>query len=348
MNSKDRVRNAINHQQPDIVPAAFECVGSVMEELLKHYGFTKADQVYEHFNIDIRSVGPKYIGPELKTYTDTDGCRVTESYWGSRTKHHWTGKEYNGMTFYHPLDEIDTLEGLKNYQWPSPDWFDYESIKLQCDKFKDKAIIMGHEGPFQHACALRSMDKLFMDMALEPDFAHYIFDRMVEFELEYYERIFEAADGQIDILRPHDDYGTQISLLFSTDMWKDYFKENTKKLVNLTHKYGAFYQQHSCGAVRAIIPELIDCGVDVLEPIQKVQGMDPVELKKNFGDRLTFHGGIDTQGVLPFGTPEDVIKETRHFIDTLNVNGGYILMASQGFEGDVPIENIEAMYSARY
>lgn len=347
MISKERVRKAINHQKPDIVPANFECVGTVMDNLLRYYGFNNEEQVYEKFNIDIRSVGPKYIGPEPKTYPDIAGCKIYENYWGTKNKSHWTGKEFNSTPYYFPLDKYETLAELEKHQWPSPDWFDYESIKYQCEKFKDKAIIIGHEGPFQYACSLRSMDKLFIDMALQPEFAHKIFDKMVEFELEYYERLFEAADGQIDILRPHDDYGTQISLLFSPAMWKEYFKENTKKLVNLAHKHGAFYQQHSCGSVRPIIPEFIDCGVDVLEPIQKVKGMEPEKLKKNFGDKLTFHGGIDTQGVLPFGTTKDVINETRKFIDTLNVNGGYILMASQGFEGDVPVENIEAIYSVR-
>ncbi len=348
MTSKERVRKAISHIEPDKIPASFECVGSVMEKLFKHYGFSEAEQVYQKFDIDIRPVGPKYIGPTLKSWTDENGDIISESFWGSRSRSHWTGKEYNGITEYFPLDELETIEELENYNWPNPDWFDYESVKYQCDKFKDKAIIMGHPGPFQVATtSLRSMDKLFMDMVLEPEFAHRVYDKMVQFELEYYERIFIAADGQIDILRPHDDYGTQINLLFSTDMWRDYFKDNTRKLVDLTHKYGAFYQQHSCGAVRNIIPELVDCGVDVLEPIQKVKGMEPDGLKKEFGDKLTFHGGIDTQGVLPFGTPEEVINETRYFIDTLNVNGGYILMASQGFEGDVPVENIEAMYSVR-
>jgi uroporphyrinogen decarboxylase len=186
-----------------------------------------------------------------------------------------------------------------------------------------------------------------MDMALEPAFAHRIYDRMVEFELEYYERLLQAGDGQIDILRPHDDYGTQISLLFSPDMWRTFFKENTKKLTDLAHRYRACFMQHSCGAVGPIIPELIDCGVDILEPIQKVPGLEPDFLKRAYGDRLAFHGGIDTQSILPFGTVEDVRRETRRYIDTLNVNGGYILMASQGFEGDVPIENIEALYAER-
>ena len=315
MTSKERVRKAVLHLQPDQVPANFECVNLVMEKLLKHYSFNDPEQIYKKFDIDIRSVSPKYIGPELKSYKE-NGYLIEESFWGWKDKLHWTGKEYNRITSYFPFDEFETVEQLENYRWPSPDWFDYESIKYQCDKYKDKAIIMGHEGPFQIATFLRSMDKLFIDMALEPEFVHKIYEKMVEFELEFYERIFIAADGQIDILRPHDDYGTQISMLFSIDMWRDYFQENTKKLTTLTHKYGAFYQQHSCGAVGPVIPELIKCNIDILEPIQKVKGMDPETLKKEFGDKITFHGGIDTQGILPFGKPEDVIRETKHFIDT--------------------------------
>lgn len=345
MTSKERVRKALSHIQPDRVPANFECVGSVAEKLLKYNGFETMEQIYQKYGIDIRPVYPKYIGPVLRSWKD-NGMEISESYWGWRDKFHWTGKEYNSITCYYPLDQFDTVEQLENYAWPSPDWFDYESIKYQCDEYKDKATITGHEGPFQIATFLRSTENLFADMAINPEFAHKIYDKMVEFELEYYERILQAANGQIDIIRPHDDYGTQISLLFSVDMWREYFKDNTKKLVDLTHEYGAFYQQHSCGAVRDIIPELIDCGVDVLEPLQKVNGMMPEDLKKSFGDKLAFHGGIDTQFVLPFGTVEDVKKETEHVIKTLNINGGYILMASQGFEGDVPISNIEAVYNS--
>lgn len=108
---------------------------------------------------------------------------------------------------------------------------------------------------------------------------------------------------------------------------------------------GAYFQQHSCGAVEPVIPLLIECGVDALEPVQKVAGLEPEHLAEVYGDHMTFHGGIDTQGLLPHGTPEQVQAETRHFMTTLGQNGGYILMASQGFEGDVPIENIEVIYS---
>lgn len=181
MTSKERLRKAVLHQVPDQLPAGFECVNSVMDKLMKFYGFSDEEQIYQKYDNDIRSVTPKYIGPELKSYKENNNL-IEESYWGWKTKQHWTGTEYNGITCYFPLDGLETLKQLENYSWPSADWFDYESIQYQCDKYKDKAIIMGHEGPFQIATFLRSMDKLFVDMAIEAEFAHKIFDKMVEFE----------------------------------------------------------------------------------------------------------------------------------------------------------------------
>lgn len=346
MTSKERVRTAISHKEPDRLPANFQCVESVMQKLQKHYGFSDSEQVYQKFEIDIREVYPQYIGPKLKQWNN-NGEKTIENYWGFRTTYHWTGSEYHGMLSYAPLDHMHTVADLEQHEWPSPDWFDYESIKWQCEKYVDKAIIMGHEGPFQMATNLRSMDKLLMNMAIDPEFAETIYTKMHQFELEYYERVLQVADGQIDIIRPHDDYGTQLNLLFSPKMWNYFMKDNTKGLVELSHAYGAFYQQHSCGAVRDIISNLVQCGVDVLEPLQKVQGMNPSNLKQNFGKDLAFHGGVDTQSVLPYGTVEEVKQETLAVIHALHHDGGYILMASQSFESDVPIENIEALYSVR-
>lgn len=346
MTSRERVRAAINHQKPDKVPAAFEAVSSVNEKLMKHYGFTNYDQLMEKFQIDIVSVTPKYIGPKLKEYQNEKGEQVRQSYWGFEETFHKTEIDTYAITSYYPLNGVETLEEVEAAQFPSPNWFDYNSIKEQCDRYPDKAIITGHEGPFQIVTFLIEMDQFFILMIEEPEVAKRILERMIEFELEYYRRILEAGQGRIDIIRPHDDYGTQISLLFSVDMWREFFMENTKKLTSLAHQYGAFYQQHSCGAVRPLIPELIACNVDVLEPIQKVKGLEPESLREAFGGRITFHGGIDTQDLLPHGTAKEVLRETEYFIRTLHQDGGYILMASQCFEGDVPIENIEAVYQA--
>ncbi len=344
MTSRERVRAAITHQNPDRIPAAFEAVDSVRKRLLAHYGFTSYDQLIEKFGIDIVPVTPRYIGPPLKEYRNEKGQLVRQSYWGYEETLYETAIDTYGITSYYPFHGAETVEDIDRLPFPDPDWFDYSSIKEQCDKYPDKAIITGHEGPFQIVTFLMEMDEFFMLMVDEPEAAKRLLERMVDFELEYYKRILEAGEGRIDIIRPHDDYGTQISLLFSVDMWKEFFMENTKKLTALAHKYGAFYQQHSCGAVRPIIPYLIDCNVDVLEPLQKVEGLDPDSLQAEFGGKITFHGGIDTQDILPHGTPEQVSAETAHYMHTLHQNGGYILMASQCFEGDVPIENIEAVY----
>lgn len=333
------------HQPVDRVPAAFEAVGNVKEKLMKHYGFTEHEQLMDKFGIDIVYVGPKYVGPELKKYINDEGKRVQETFWGYEETFHNTGIDTYATTSYFPLNGIESVEEMGDFKFPDPDWFDYSTIEAQCDKYPDKAVVVGHEGPFQIVTYLMEMDQFFIAMATEPELAEKILEGISKFELEYYKRIFEAGKGKIDVLRTHDDYGTQISLLFSMDMWREFYKENTKKLVDLTHSYNAFFQQHSCGAVGPIIPELIQCGVDALEPIQKVEGLEVETLAQLYDSKIAFHGGVDTQQILPYGTVEEVKAETEKFIQTLGKNSGYILMASQGFEGDVPIENIEAVYS---
>ncbi|MDY2939057.1 MAG: uroporphyrinogen decarboxylase family protein [Fusicatenibacter sp.] len=344
MTSKERVRTCMEGKKPDRIPATFEAVWSVEEKLLKHYGYTDYEQLLERFEIDIVPAYPKYIGPELKSYQNEKGEQVNESWWGYETTMHTTSVDTYETTTYFPLNEVESVEDVDRIPFPDPDWFDYSSIRETCDKYPDKAIIVGHEGPFQMATFLMEMDRFFILMVEEPEIAKRILERINEFEMEYYRRILEAGEGKVDVLRPHDDYGTQISLFFSLDMWREFFRENTRKLVELAHRYGAFYQQHSCGAVEPLIPEFIACGVDALEPLQKVKGLEAETLAEKYRGQIVFHGGIDTQGILPFGTAEDVRRETRHYMETLGKDGGYILMASQGFEGDVPIENIEAVY----
>lgn len=347
MNSKERVRKALQHEACDQVPANFECTTTVRDKLFKHYNYTEMEEIYQRFSIDLRPIDAEYVGPELKRYIDEDGLEVFQEYWGFYSKLHWTGHGMNTITSYYPLDEVDTIEGLLAYEWPKVEWFDFSNVTKYVHKHSDKGIIIGHPGPFQIGTYLRSMDKLFMDMILNPKYVEVFFEKIVEFELAYYEAMFIAGEGKIDILRPHDDYGTQISLLFSVDMWKQFFEENTKKLVDLAHKYNAFYMQHSCGAVGPLIPEFIRCKVDALEPLQKIDGLYPDQLKDTFNGDIAFHGGIDTQGVLPFGTPEEVKAETEKYVNILGRKGGYILMASQTLEDDVPIENIEALFSVR-
>ncbi len=345
MNSKERLRCAIGHKQPDRVPVNFEAMDYVKDKIVKAHGLSGYEDIYALYEVDIRDCSPDYIGPPLGQYTE-GGKVICETTYGCKMVQCKSGGEIHSVVYEYPFGAATTVEDILSYNWISPDHFDYESVKRKCDQYKNKALQFGHEGPFQLSTFMMNMEVLFEKMILEPEVAHALYNRFVEFELEYYERILIAGDGQIDILRPHDDYGTQNSLLFGVPMWEEYFSENTKKLTALAHKYGAFYQQHSCGAIANIIPSLIACGVDILEPLQKVVGMEIEGLKRDFGSKLCFHGGIDTQFVLPHATAEEVTRETERYINVLGKDGGYILMASQWFEADVPIQNIDAIYRA--
>lgn len=346
MTSKERVKSAVCQKKPDRVPADFSAGIAVREGLKKKYGYENGEQILERFEIDFREVYPAYIGPALKKY-DSCGRRIRSSYYGYYELMVWNGYDHDYVPYYYPFNDFDSIQQVDNYQWPEPAWFDYESIKQQCEKHKDRAIVTGDAGVYQFGSFMREMDKLFVDMVIEPDFAQRIFDRFVEFELEHYSNVFKAADGQIDILRIYDDFGTQNNMLFSPEMWRIFFKSNLSKLADLAHKNGAFLMLHSCGAIRPIIPDLVDCKVDILDPVQKVAGLEPEGLIKDFGGKITFHGGIDTQNLLPNGNEEEVAKEVKHFIDVLGKNGGYILAPSQAFQNDVPLENIEALYKAK-
>lgn len=344
MTSKERVRAAAQHKKVDRVPAAFEAVWPVWLRLLKEYKFTKVEEVYQKYNVDTRYVNPVYVGPKLSTYVNEAGNKVVKSFWGYEEEIYSTGKDQYAITCFYPLSGIETIEQVDSYAWPNPGWFDYDSMLTECEQHPDKAMVMGHEGPFQVATYLMEMSEFFMLMIDAPEVAQRILDKINQFEMEYYERAFKACNGKIDILRTHDDYGTQISLMFGVDTWRAFFLKNTENLTNLAHKYNAFFQQHSCGAVEPLIEDFIAAGVDILEPLQKVIGLDPENLKTKYGGRIAFFGGIDTQDLLPYGKPEEVKAETRRYIDILGSAGGYILSSSQAFETDISTANIEAVF----
>ncbi len=349
MNSKERVRAAIEHRQPDRCASTMQCVETAWEKLKKHFGTRDIDTILEKLAIDTRIMDlPPYIGPELPRVTGSTGETEYTHPFGYRYVHKWNGVEYNEHPVYFPLQKVETLKELEKFQdWPNPDHFDYEAVKRFCDRHGDKAIRVGWPGPYQVFTYFYRAENFYMLMIEDPELLHGMLDRYSQFYMEMYERMFEAADGGIDILRCADDYGTQRGLLFSPAMWDEYFAGYTRRLVGLAHKNNAYYLQHSCGGVRDIIPNLISCGVDILEPLQKVPGMEPAKLKKDFGGQIAFQGGVDTQNLLPFGKSEEVRAETEHIIEIMNQDGGYILCSSQDFEGDVPVENILAVYEAR-
>lgn len=340
MNSKQRVIRTIKRQGVDRVPVDFSATETVIRELYSYYKTDNYDCLLQHLGIDFRRVEPDYVGPELRKYEDGSFNDV----WGCRRKK--MPGDYDAIVNY-PLNEAKTVEEIRNYKWPDPDWFDYSKIPEKCKKYNEFAIIGGLFSSYQIATHIRDMEHVSLDMALQPSLAEALYSEYATFYLEFSRRILDAADAMIDIYLLVDDFGAQDGLLFSPDMIKKFMFPNLTQAVHLGKKYGCYIMFHSCGSVRKLIPDLIDLGIDILDPIQvSAAGMDLERLKGDFGAKLCFHGGIDTQDLLPYGTPEKVKREVKRLDKIFSRDGGYIVAPSQDFQDDVPVENILALYAA--
>jgi uroporphyrinogen decarboxylase len=197
---------------------------------------------------------------------------------------------------------------------------------------------------FQHPAFLRGSDNLLADMALRPELAEYLIDRHTDFYVAFFDRMFNAARGMVDILRIADDLGMQDRLLMSPAMFDRFIAPRLERIIRMAHGHCVKVMFHTCGAVVPLIDRLIDLGVDMLDPIQvRAKGMDPVEIKERFGSRIALHGAIDTQYLLPRGTPEEVAGEVRRMIATLGPEG-YVISPCHVLQTDVPTANVLAIY----
>jgi len=251
-------------------------------------------------------------------------------------------------TVYTPLADAESVSDIEKHDWPSVEELDLPDLPDDFDlaEFKRGCVVMlwAYPNIFSKAWSLRGMDKMMMDLSLNPAIVEAIVARIEEFHLGCMEAIFRKYPGLIDLVRSSDDWGSQAGLLISPQMAERFFLPTVRRYFDLARRHGALAYQHSCGAVFELIPSLIDAGLSVLNPIQtSADGMDPARLKAEFGRDLCFHGGIDTQQTLVTGSPDDVRAEVRSRIDTLGPNG-YILAASHVMQPDIPPANIVAMF----
>ncbi len=339
MNSKQRALQAINLQEPDRVPLDYWAVPAVTKALKEKFKFSDEENLLEYFNTDFRYVFPVYDGPEPEASLEWN-----EDLWRVRRD-----KVHNEV-INPPLSKTETPGSLDEYLWPSPEWYDLEGFSEKCAGLKNYCVVLCDErtnrtSVLHQGIYLRGMENMMTDLALNPSLVHDLFERITDFYLRLNRRIFEAADGGIDVFLAGDDFGTQEGLLLSRKMLKEFVYPHLEKHFSLAHEYGIKVMFHSCGAVREIIPDLIELGADILNPLQAgAAGMEPAGLKKEFGDRLCFHGSLDTQNTLPFGSQDDVRSEVRSRINTLSPGGGFILAPTHNFQKNIPLENIIAMY----
>jgi uroporphyrinogen decarboxylase len=349
MTSKERVLAAVHLAETDRVPIDLLPNRWVEERLHRDLGTRTHRELLERLGcdvVDLRGVvDPVYRGPVPLVSEVGDGVR--ENLWGWRQKvvQTATGPEEQFVGF--ALAGAASIEDFARHPWPSPDWFDFSDIAARLEPWRDFAVMASGPSVFQHPTFLRRTDNLLMDMAAEPEMAHWLMDKFTDYYLAFYDRMLTAAKGRIDILRTADDLGMQHGLFISPEMFRTFIKPRVKKLIDMAHSHGVQFMFHSCGAIRPLIGELIEIGADILDPLQAAaEGMEPQALKDAYGGLLCLHGGICTQYLLPKGTPEEVRAETRRRVAILGQGGGYILSPCHVVQADVPTANILAMTEA--
>jgi uroporphyrinogen decarboxylase len=271
-----------------------------------------------------------------------------------------TGGSYLNEISYSPLAELHPEEiDLDDYPWPDPfdpgfsQGLEEEARSLYEDT--ELALMGRFGGPIMEIGAyLRGFENWLMDLILYPDFSRDLLERIADIQITLDEAGIKTAGKYLSILKlSGEDLGTQTNTLFSYQVWEEIIlpvlSRRWKSARAALDKYGASHVKmmlHSDGAFRPFIPDIINAGVDVLDPIQRVcPGMELDGLKRDFGDQLVFHGSVDTQYYLPRGSVEEVIQETKYCIDTLGKGGGLILGPSHFVQPDVPPENVVAMYT---
>ena len=245
------------------------------------------------------------------------------------------------------LANAGSLADLEAFDWPTPDSVDRSQLRAQCRRFEQRALVYGFADVWQRPALVRGWEEFFLDLAERPQWAHFLCRKFTDFYLEDYTRAAEITNGRIDLYLLISDLGSQRGPLISKAMFREFVRPYLKEMIDRIHHLGGRVLYHSCGAIRPLVPELIDLGVDVLDPIQPIgEGMQPERLKAEFGDQLCFHGGIDMQELLPHGTPAQVEAGVRRYCEVLGSGGGYILAPAHLFQPDVPPENVAAFYRA--
>ncbi|NPV46715.1 MAG: hypothetical protein HPY69_07140 [Armatimonadetes bacterium] len=350
MTSRERVIAAIDHRQPDRVPVDFSAHPQTVRRLREYLGLSDDADLTEVFGVDMGGTGPVikwqaspvcYADPTREV--TADGLFIDLWGVGFRRAQTPTG-EYIDIA-HHPLAGPCTLADIESHTYMDPDDWDYSRVRAVAEAQADKAVMAHSRGTFEISWFIRGMDGLMLDLALEPARAQALMDRVQERLLERLRRVLEAGGDAIVLAEYNDDVGSQNGLLMSPEMWRQYFRPRVAEVFDLVRRYRCRVRYHCCGSLRAIIPDLIELGLEILNPVQPLaQGMDPVELKREFGRDLTFHGGIDMQDLLPHATVQGVRDHTARLLEVMNQDGGWIACASHSLQPDTPPENIVAMY----
>lgn len=372
MNSRDRVMAALEHREPDKIP--LDIGGTPMtgihiaayQKLRRHLSLPEVpvqiedtiqqlanidEDVHNILETDVRSVLPHSSKLFQMTMRDEGEYTTYTDELGVDWRKPKVGGFYYDMSG-HPFENAQSIEDMKNHTWPDP---------IEESRFigvREKAMALHNEGRavvLGGFCAgvsevhswMRGYVNYFSDFLLNPTLAEYIMDKVVEMKMSYWERILTEVGDLVDVVVEADDLAGQERMLISPSAYRKYIKPRHTRLFSFIKSRSpvkVFY--HGCGAVRPIIGDLIESGVDILNPVQKsAANMNLLELKRDFGKDVVFWGGgVDTQRIFGTGTPQEVRDDVKRSIDALAPGGGFVFATVHNTQPNVPPENIMAMW----
>jgi len=326
MTERERVLKALTHKQTDIVPYNLDLTDDVYKRLVEYFG-----------DKDFYAKTGSHLAQERnESFTKLDDHRTRDMFGAV-----WLLDQEGdfGVVENCLLSEPD----FNNYTFPEPDEKlireKCERLEKQTDKFR--MYIIGFS-MYERAWSLRGVENILMDFILEKDFVHELLDRIAEYNMKVIDIV---AEYDIDCLFFGDDWGQQKGLIMGPEIWREFIKPRRKKEYEYIKSKGMYIAQHSCGDIYDIFPDLIEIGLDIYNTFQP-EIYDIRKVKKEFGNELTFYGGVSTQHVLPYGTAEEVKAQTRELMEVMGKDGGYICAPTHSIPNDVPTENILAFLDA--
>lgn len=341
MTPRERWIALFEGRQPDRLPTDYWATREFHRKLKQHLRIEDDETLWQTLGID----RPCFVGPkQIRNFHHPDDPRA--NIWGVRETAVSYGTGEYQETDFHPLENAESADEIHDFKWPSPDDWDYSVVKDAIARNAGYRLVQGGSyEPFLLWCAMRGMEQAFEDMILEPEITEAGLSHIFEFHLEFNRRIWEAGEGGIDMMYLAEDLGAQTGPLMSLDCYRHFLRPHQEQMARAAKEHGVRVFYHTDGAARSFLQDLIEVvGIDILNPIQwRCPGMERDGLASDFGSGVIFHGAIDNQHTLAFGSPEDVRREV---VETAELFAGcqWICAPCHNIQNISPVENVLALY----
>jgi len=334
MDPRDRVQTIVSGKAPDRLSGFCGRIDDT-EYWLDGFGVDTEEELRNLWNLDCRKT----------SYSNVFKTQPQKTIWGCEDN--WDAG-YSASKI-PPLAGAESIQDIEKHPWPGLDQFDMDEMSRQIEGLAKKYSRIGSIG-FQSAvlCTLFDlfgMENTMINMHVNPKLIEASIGRIEGFLISVFDTILAKHSQDLDFFWWGDDFSTQRGMMVSPEMWRKFLKPTYLKVFELIKSHGVMVWFHSCGAFAPVLGELIGGGMDVWETVQAhLEGNEPAELKRNYGEYITFFGAINCQKTLPFGSPEDVRREVRERFEVLGRGGGYIAGPDHSLQKNIPLKNVEALF----